>query len=967
VKKRIVSLLTILSLLCGMIPSDVLANDIKGSSVPEIMFFVSPDGSDSNSGSFRQPFETLERAKEEVSKYNRHMSSDIYVYLRGGTYWLDETLKFTERDSGSNGFQVKYAAFEDEVPVISGGKQIDGWQLHDSEKNIYKASGIDFDFRQLYVDGHKAIRAQTGVPGEYSTRIVGADRLDAQGVMPEWVTGSSTDGRVGDQATSGQIHIKNSDEGVMGLSEYGNIDDLSNPVEICVLTAWAENILRIDSLEKGSVNSTLKIMEPEAQRVFNRPHPNIDLYSHVHTREFAYHLENAYEFITDDNEWFLDKSAETLYYKAPAGKDMEQAEMIAPALETLLSVEGSLDAPVRDIQFHGLTFQHSNWTAPSQEGLVGGQAQQNVVSSIFRTNYVVVKRPPAGVCVSGAHNLRFEGNTFRNMGATAFDLHWGTKNTVFINNTVKDISGNGISVGKFAINDTDADYHELYNPEDVRDICTDDKILNNYVCWIGTDYEGAVAIGAGLPKNVMIADNTVAYVPYSGISVGFGWRNEPNAMSGNQILRNEIHHNSQIMCDAGAIYTLSRQPGSYCMGNYIHDVIEPAWKDYGNNAMYFDEGTQGYTIRNNVITGNQTWIGFNQTGSNTVDSNHVNPDNSNWEAQQIIKNAGVKEDYTETGTPQPAPSVPEKRGLKQAIDSAGRKVQAVYDTKSWNHLQQVLTNARDIYEKVSFTQEELDKVENDLKTAIAHLAYLASEPETFRVTFANGGGSGSLPGNITAKAGTRINLPDSTLSRSGFSFAGWSDGLRVYQAQAHFVMPKRDVLLTAQWQEVGARSFTVQFDTNGGTKIANQQIAEGGKVAKPADPAKKGYVFTGWKNGSSQYDFSSKVAGDLKLSAVWEKVKVAKAAILKISNKKNGRAQVKIKKIAKAEGYQIQYALDRKFKKGKKQVVTQSCIKIIKRLKKGKTYYFKVRSYKRDSLGYKVYGIYSKPKKIRMK
>ena len=68
------------------------------------------------------------------------MQNDIVVYLRGGTYALTNTLTFTPVDSGNNGHKVSYRAYESESPVISGGKSITGWTLHDGSKNIWQAS-----------------------------------------------------------------------------------------------------------------------------------------------------------------------------------------------------------------------------------------------------------------------------------------------------------------------------------------------------------------------------------------------------------------------------------------------------------------------------------------------------------------------------------------------------------------------------------------------------------------------------------------------------------------------------------------------------------------------------------------------------------------------------------------------------------------------------------------------------------
>mgnify|MGYP000562171046 CR=1 FL=1 len=73
------------------------------------------------------------------------------------------------------------------------------------------------------------------------------------------------------------------------------------------------------------------------------------------------------------------------------------------------------------------------------------------------------------------------------------------------------------------------------------------------------------------------------------------------------------------------------------------------------------------------------------------------------------------------------------------------------------------------------------------------------------------------------------------------------------------------------------------------------------------------------------------------------------------------------KKVKYAQGYQIQYALDKRFRKNMKTVTTKSTSKTIKKLKKKKTYYVRVRAYRKDSMGNYIYGSYSSSKNLKIK
>lgn len=94
------------------------------------------------------------------------------------------------------------------------------------------------------------------------------------------------------------------------------------------------------------------------------------------------------------------------------------------------------------------------------------------------------------------------------------------------------------------------------------------------------------------------------------------------------------------------------------------------------------------------------------------------------------------------------------------------------------------------------------------------------------------------------------------------------------------------------------------------------------------------------------------------------KIELTKGRIIKIKNVKGKKIKVTIKKVKKATGYQIFYAVDSKFKK-KKVLSSKGTSVTLKKLKK-KVYYVKVRAYAKSGKK-KIYGSWSKKKKIRVK
>ncbi len=594
-------------------------------------YYVSVNGSDSNTGSKDSPFATIERARDEVRKNNGNMTGDIIVHIADGKYILDETLCFDERDGATNDFSIKYVAEGD--AVISGGKKVEGFTLYDSEKNIYSAKVPEGSlFRQLYVDGEKMIRSRSN--SDFSTKIIGASRFRADGTMiPENLNTWSEETLV--QADYGEIYL-NADE----FQDFNNLEK----VELHILTAWVKNVLRVRTSETKDGVTTIRIQDNENSLIFNRPHPDIDGYSHMNNHEFTYYIENAYELIDEDNEWYLDESTDTVYIKVPENKDITTAEVVIPNLETLVKIESTDDSKIKNLSFEGLNISYSNWTVPSTDGLVEIQAGMYASYCIYKTNDIGVYRPSAAFFAADTEDLVIKNCIVENAGAAGIDLNHGTLNSVIQNNIIRNIAGNGIMVGNFVVDDK-TDIHIVYNPEDESEICTGDRIVNNLVTLVGTDYQSCVAIGAGYPREIFIANNEVSYAPYTGISVGFGWSSADNAMRGNRILNNEIHHTSQVLCDAGGIYTLSKQPDSEISGNYIHSITLPEWADYATSGIYLDEQTAGYTVEYNVIE--HGWgVGRNRTGENNYRERTIYIDkNPNPIINAIKDNAGINENF----------------------------------------------------------------------------------------------------------------------------------------------------------------------------------------------------------------------------------------------------------------------------------------------------------------------------------
>lgn len=607
-KKLAISMLTAAVALTA-VPLDAEAEELKDVNESDLCIYVSTTGDDSADGSKEHPFQTIERAQQEVRAKNDDMDRDIRVIIHEGTYFMDETLEFTSEDSATNGYRISYESAPNEEVVISGGQKITG-QWEDTGNGIYKTNVGDVRFRQLYTDGDKAYRA--------TTRDITSDMLDDSNYFRAYWNRD---------ADRYKLKVNKADFDLSALSA----EELSQ-TEAIIIQHWSESYVRFDEIVSSDDEINLvSIQQEEHDILSNRG------YSILRDGD-PYYLENALAFVDQGGEWFLDNNSGDLYYKVKENQDINDIEFTAPVTETLWRVEGTYDNPIENMEVHGLKFAYTTWMRASEHGCINAQAGLYNIKTVL-PNDQWIGRPPAGVEVSATRNFVFERNTLYNMGSTGIDLHLGTQNSEIVGNVIRDMSGNGIMIAEFAREDVE--FHEPYVPLDPREVCKDDRIANNYITNIGTDYLGTTAIAAGYPQGVVIEHNEIHNTPYTGITLGYGWLTDKTPMEYNIVRYNEIYDVVRLMSDGGAIYTLSYQPGSQITKNYIHDLNHnAATQPAPVCAIFLDEGSSGFTVKDNVIQnmGENTRRIFRNANSNPITDN-TEP------IADVIQNAGLEAEY----------------------------------------------------------------------------------------------------------------------------------------------------------------------------------------------------------------------------------------------------------------------------------------------------------------------------------
>ena len=169
--------------------------------------------------------------------------------------------------------------------------------------------------------------------------------------------------------------------------------------------------------------------------------------------------------------------------------------------------------------------------------------------------------------------------------------------------TFRDIAGNGLAVGSFS--PAGLETHRPYDPSDGREVCRGLTVEDSLFCEVGTEDWGCVGICAGYVADVTIAHNEICEVPYTGISLGWGWTRTVNCMRNNKVQANLIHHYAKHMYDTAGIYTLGAQPGTLISENVVHTIYTPSYAHDPHHwfYLYSDEGSAYMTFRDNWTEG----------------------------------------------------------------------------------------------------------------------------------------------------------------------------------------------------------------------------------------------------------------------------------------------------------------------------------------------------------------------------
>jgi hypothetical protein len=438
---------------------------------------VAPGGHDANPGTKDRPFATLTRARDAVRQIKKTSKEPITVYLRGGTYYLDGPLVFTAEDSGSRDGPVSFAAYKNEEPILSGGTVLKlKWRPY---KDTTLKAKVPLDVKvidQLFVNGKRQHMAR--FPNfDAEAKFFGGTSGDA--ISPKRAKGWAN-------PAGGYMHALQSS---MWGSKHYRIVDVDDDGKIKFQGGWQEN-------RSGGWD---------------------EFYRGGYHKNYLF-VENIFEELDAEGEWYFDKKDRMLYLKPAAETNMRKAEIIAAGLTELLVVEGSPDKPAKNITFKGITFRHTKriFIEPYERLLRGDW-------SIARL---------AAVRFAGAEDCSVEDCVFEDLGG----------NGVFIsgyNRRVHVLAGRFTRLGESGVcvvgdlkavrtpaisysNTVQQDQIDLVPGPNTPDYPAQCRISNNLMNRFGIIGKQVAGVMISMAEEITVSHNTIYQCPRAAICINDG-------------------------------------------------------------------------------------------------------------------------------------------------------------------------------------------------------------------------------------------------------------------------------------------------------------------------------------------------------------------------------------------------------------------------------------------------------------
>lgn len=430
--------------------------------------YVSPSGSDANRGNETAPVATLARAQELVRPHAGKLP--ITVHVADGVYYLPETLVFTPADSGSASNPIVYKAQNEGGAILSGGSELDlTWKPY--RDGIFQATtpaGLEID--QLFINGR-------------NQRMARYPNYDAN-KKAEAYQGFAADAFSKERAArwadpkGGYIHA-------MHRSRWGGYHYL-----ITGKDAKGEV-----TYEGGWQNNRQMGMHKDFRMV-----------------------ENIFEELDAEGEWYHNSNTNTLYYKPAAGTDLNAAKAEVVRLRHLLEFQGSEADPVKHITLQGFVVRHAARTF------------MDTKEQLLRSDWAIYRG--GAFMLTGTEDVSILDSEFDQVGGNAIFVNNYNRRTLVKGCHIHDAGASGVCF----VGDPAAVRDPLFEYGEKNDLAKIDRTpgpkTNNYplhgvvedclIHGIGRTERQPAGVQIEMAMEITVRDTSIYDTARAGINIGDG-------------------------------------------------------------------------------------------------------------------------------------------------------------------------------------------------------------------------------------------------------------------------------------------------------------------------------------------------------------------------------------------------------------------------------------------------------------
>ncbi|MBI2841992.1 MAG: right-handed parallel beta-helix repeat-containing protein [Armatimonadetes bacterium] len=535
----------------------VAVADAAATQRQHVYFYVSTDGSDRNLGTKNRPFATLQKARDAVRGYegNRGIDRPITVLVRGGKYFMHQTLVLGEQDSGTSEFPVTYAAYPGEKPILSGGQMAINWKPYKGQilqGELPGGKDGKIKARQMTFNGKLQRRARwpnydpkNPLSGGWAT-IEGPDELGNRDHIAFRYKGRFTH------------HWSKPQEGEVNVMPF---------------VGWCNNIVPIASTRRapGEDNRVVTLIH----EVFRGGADNFERYQRMPLRPGnRFFVENLLEELDQPGEWCLDSEEGTVYFW-PKEKLTFNSEAVIPWLDCLIDLNGA-----SHIKISGLTFtETTSGDNYHRAGLEGYGAMFPIPGWKYCGETTHLK---------DARFCEIENCHFYAVGGNGIYLEGYNLENKICGNKFSYVGANGVC---------------LFGTKERHPVSN--QITDNDFYHTGVLLYYTAAVSAGLSDRNLIAHNDIHDLPHHAINLG------ANSFGRNIVEYNDIRRVCLVLNDSAAInawmdeFEISPTDGKARVIEDVPRVGHIMRFNYIANAgswgFYLDDYASNCVVQGNII------------------------------------------------------------------------------------------------------------------------------------------------------------------------------------------------------------------------------------------------------------------------------------------------------------------------------------------------------------------------------